>query len=110
MLAARSTAWYLAGILVYVVDTAAEGADAPWHQLDALRDELELYEEGLSGRAKLVVANKVDLLAGRANLGRLRQHAAAMPPALPMAAVSALLGDNVAAVVTAMRGLGYVEG
>ena len=88
MLAARSAGWCLAGILVYVVDAAVEGADAPWHQLDALRDELELYEEGLSGRAKLVVANKVDLLAGRANLGRLRQHAAAMSPALPVVALA----------------------
>ncbi|KAI6020258.1 GTP-binding protein Obg CgtA [Pisolithus microcarpus] len=45
--------------LVYVVDLAGE---APWDELRALRDELEAYLPGMSDKARLVVANKADLL------------------------------------------------
>ncbi|KAG6330573.1 hypothetical protein ID866_8517 [Astraeus odoratus] len=45
--------------LVYVVDLAGE---APWDELSALRDELEAYLPGMSDKARMVVANKADLL------------------------------------------------
>lgn len=46
--------------LVYVVDfSAAE----PWTELRILRDELEQYQPGMSLGARLVIANKADLLA-----------------------------------------------
>ncbi|KAF9045324.1 GTPase [Panaeolus papilionaceus] len=46
--------------LVYVVDLSSEN---PWEELAVLRDELEKYQEGLSESARIVVANKADLLA-----------------------------------------------
>lgn len=45
--------------LVYVVDFS--GA-APWDDLATLRAELEAYKPGLSRKARLVIANKADLL------------------------------------------------
>lgn len=47
--------------LVYVVDLSAE---APWDELKVLKIELEEYLKGMSGRARMVVANKADLIGG----------------------------------------------
>ncbi|KAF9077775.1 P-loop containing nucleoside triphosphate hydrolase protein [Rhodocollybia butyracea] len=46
--------------LVYVVDFSGP---APWDDLSVLRDELEQYLPGMSGKARMVIANKADLLA-----------------------------------------------
>jgi GTP-binding protein len=48
-----------APVLVYVVDLAG---DRPWDDLHTVRDELEAYNPGLSAKARLVIANKADLL------------------------------------------------
>ncbi|KAF8843532.1 GTP-binding protein Obg/CgtA [Paxillus ammoniavirescens] len=47
--------------LVYVVDLSGP---APWEELGVLRGELEKYQPGMSEKARLVIANKADLLAG----------------------------------------------
>ncbi|KAK7469282.1 GTPase of the mitochondrial inner membrane that associates with the large ribosomal subunit [Stygiomarasmius scandens] len=47
--------------LVYVVDFSVP---APWDQLAVLRDELEQYQPGMSRKARMVIANKADLLGG----------------------------------------------
>jgi GTPase len=47
--------------LVYVVDLSAP---APWNELRDLQDELEKYQAGMSTKARLVIANKADLLGG----------------------------------------------
>lgn len=46
-------------VLVYVLDFSAP---EPWRDLRVLHDELEMYQPGLPSRARLVVANKADLL------------------------------------------------
>jgi GTP-binding protein len=46
--------------LVYVVDLSGP---APWDELRMLREELEKYKIRLSRRARMVIANKADLLA-----------------------------------------------
>ncbi|KAG8739852.1 GTPase of the mitochondrial inner membrane that associates with the large ribosomal subunit [Ceratobasidium sp. 414] len=48
-------------VLVYVVDFSVP---EPWTDLRVLRDELEAYQPGLPSRARLVVANKADLVPG----------------------------------------------
>ncbi|KAI6035780.1 GTPase [Pisolithus marmoratus] len=58
--------------LVYVVDLAG---DAPWDELRALRDELEAYLPGMSDKARLVVANKADLLVPEGGEGRYDEEA-----------------------------------
>ncbi|EDR10369.1 uncharacterized protein LACBIDRAFT_147915, partial [Laccaria bicolor S238N-H82] len=47
--------------LVYVVDLSAPN---PWDELRVLFEELEKYQPGMSSKARMVVANKADLLAG----------------------------------------------
>lgn len=47
--------------LVYVVDLSGP---APWDELRVLREELEKYQPGMSSKARMVVANKADLLGG----------------------------------------------
>lgn len=46
--------------LVYVVDLSGP---APWDDLGILREELDKYQPGMSDKARLVIANKADLLA-----------------------------------------------
>ena len=53
--------------LVYVVDLAGP---APWDELRVLRDEVEKYKPGLSPKARMVLANKADLLGGASEDGR----------------------------------------
>ncbi|KAH7922112.1 GTP1/OBG subdomain-containing protein [Leucogyrophana mollusca] len=52
--------------LAYVVDLSGP---APWDELRALREELEAYQAGMSARARVVVANKADLLGPGADAG-----------------------------------------
>lgn len=47
--------------LVYVVDLSSP---APWDDLRVLKDELEKYKAGMSPKARMVIANKADLLGG----------------------------------------------
>ncbi|KAH9025807.1 P-loop containing nucleoside triphosphate hydrolase protein [Lactarius hengduanensis] len=47
--------------LVYVVDLSGP---APWDELRMLQEELEKYKPGMSARARMVIANKADLLGG----------------------------------------------
>lgn len=46
--------------LIYVVDLSGP---APWDELRMLREELEKYKTGMSKQARMVIANKADLLA-----------------------------------------------
>lgn len=47
--------------LAYVVDLSGP---APWDEVRVLREELEKYKEGMSAMARVVIANKADLLGG----------------------------------------------
>ncbi|KAI0795484.1 GTP-binding protein Obg/CgtA [Abortiporus biennis] len=47
--------------LVYVVDLSSP---APWDELRVLKEELEKYKPGMSSKARMVIANKADLLGG----------------------------------------------
>ncbi|TFK92547.1 GTP-binding protein Obg/CgtA [Polyporus arcularius HHB13444] len=109
--------------LAYVVDLSAP---APWDELRVLREELEKYKPGLSAQARLVVANKADLLGGtgaseeevaeaRAKLRRLEAFVAEEmrmgegdgQRALDVVPVSAKFSLNLKKVVGLMRR--YVE-
>ncbi|KZP04792.1 GTP-binding protein Obg/CgtA [Athelia psychrophila] len=69
--------------LVYVVDLSGP---EPWEELRVLQEELEKYKPGMSTKARLVIANKADLLGGdghdadavmeaKAKLHRLEEYA-----------------------------------
>ena len=61
-------------LLLFVVDTAAVDARDPISDLQNLRKEIKLYDEELSQRPWLIVANKMDLEASEQNLGYLQQR------------------------------------
>ncbi|KAI0060023.1 GTPase [Artomyces pyxidatus] len=50
--------------LAYVVDLSGP---APWDEINVLREELEKYKPGMSKQARMVIANKADLLGGDGN-------------------------------------------
>jgi len=102
--------------LVYVVDLSSPN---PWDELRILRDEIEAYQSGMSKRARLVVANKADLLGGeghdltvieeaRSKLQRLEDSVRRELGALDVVPVSSKFSQNLGKVVRLMRG--YVEG
>lgn len=106
--------------LVYVVDLSGP---SPWDELRTLRDELEKYQPGMSSKARMVIANKADLLGGdgdpvaieeaKLKLHRLEEYVKAeMTPAshrrgLDVVATSAKFSQNLPKVVNLMRT--YVE-
>jgi GTP-binding protein len=105
--------------LVYVVDLSGP---APWDELRMLREELEKYKTGLSKRARMVIANKADLLAAdegdaeevrlaRAKLARLeefvREEMDQDDGVLEVVPISGKYGQNLGSVVRKLRT--YVE-
>lgn len=85
-------------VLIYVLDTAGVDGRKPWDDFDALQRELELYLPGLSQRATLVVANKMDLPEATENLAELQQHLS-----LPLLQISALEKEHLDALLTTLR-------
>ncbi len=73
-------------MLVYVLDMAGTDGRNPVDDLHALERELELYSEGLSDRAKLIVANKMDAPESPANLELLVKDVNKRLPIFPMSA------------------------
>jgi len=104
--------------LVYVVDLSGP---APWDELRMLREELEKYKPEMNERARMVIANKADLLASdgdpeevriaRAKLARLeayvREEMDNDNRILDVVPVSAKFSQNLRSVVSKLRT--YVE-
>lgn len=82
-----------AGTLVFVLDMAGVDGRDPLEDLECLGEELELHMKGLSKRASLVVANKMDLPESRENLERLEKSAA--EKGLGVIPISAANGENI---------------
>ena len=88
-------------LLLFVVDTAAVDARDPISDLQNLRREIKLYDEELSQRPWLIVANKMDLEASEENLGYLRQRF----PRQEIIPISADTGDGLDALRDRLREL-----
>jgi GTPase len=99
--------------LVYVVDLSGP---APWDELRMLQEELEKYKCGMSKRARMVIANKADLLANegdpeavrlaRAKLARLEEFVGEMDHdgrVLDVVPTSGKYGQNLRSVVRKLR-------
>lgn len=74
-------------MLVYVLDMGGTDGRNPVDDLHALQKELELYSEGLSKRAKLIIANKMDMEESEKNLEELLKDLKKTLPVFPMSAV-----------------------
>ena len=101
--------------LVYVVDLSGP---RPWDELRTLRTELEEYKRGMSVKARMVIANKADLLGrggkvdaveeARQKLRYLEEFVEKeMGEGLDVVAISAKFSQNLGKVVNSLRG--YVE-
>ncbi|XP_008841455.1 mitochondrial ribosome-associated GTPase 2 isoform X2 [Nannospalax galili] len=90
--------------LLFVVDLSLP---EPWTQVDDLKYELEKYEEGLSERAHVIVANKLDLPQARAHLPQLQARLGLAE----VIALSALTGENLEQLLLRLKVLhdSYVE-
>ncbi len=76
-------------VLVHVVDVAGVDGRRPEDDVAALETEIESYGSGLAACPRLVVANKIDLQAGKANLPGFREAVGGR-----IVAVSALTGEG----------------
>ncbi len=85
-------------VLLYVLDMAATDGRQPWDDLTSLRHELECYKPGMSQRASIIAANKMDADTAAANLTRLRGKTD-----LPVFPVCAILNENTDAILQALR-------
>jgi GTP-binding protein len=100
--------------LVYVVDLSGP---EPWEELRVLRDELEAYQPGMSTRARMVIANKADLLAGegspeaveeaKGKFKKLEEYVKNEIGALDVVPTSAKFSQNLTKVVGLMKN--YVQ-
>lgn len=72
----------------------------PWEVMDKLNKELDNYIPGLSGRVKLIIANKVDVPGAAKNLAILKSKTN-----LPVFPISALNRQNLQPVLLYMRNL-----
>ncbi len=84
--------------LVFVVDVAGVDGRDPVDDYVNLRKELRLYREELDRRPYLVVANKLDLDAGRANLPDFVKHTGEQP-----LEVSATAGSGIDALKASLH-------
>ncbi|XP_061180221.1 mitochondrial ribosome-associated GTPase 2-like [Saccostrea echinata] len=83
--------------LLYVIDLSYT---EPWTQFRALQYELEQYQEGLSTRPNLIVANKVDLSVAEKNLEVLKANVD-----LPVIAISAAKQTGIEELMMEIRKL-----
>ena len=74
-------------MLVYVLDMGGTDGRNPIDDLHALQRELDLYSDGLSARAKLIIANKMDMEESEKNLEDLLKDLNKTIPVFPMSAV-----------------------
>ncbi len=74
--------------LLYVLDMAGVDGRNPVDDLKVLRNELELYMKGLSQRAVIVIANKMDLPESADNLKALKKKAPKHLKIIPLSAAT----------------------
>lgn len=87
-------------VLVFVVDVSETSRRDPVQEFDVVARELELHDQTLAARPRIVAANKIDILADRSRLEVLQAHLASR--AVPVCAVSAVTGEGVPALLEAI--------
>jgi len=85
-------------VLVYVLDMAAVDGREPLDDLASLKNELELYQEGLSKRTSVIAANKLDLPEAKERLEELRKAVD-----IPIFPISASEGENLDVLIAALK-------
>ncbi|CAG9822980.1 unnamed protein product [Phaedon cochleariae] len=81
--------------LLYIIDMSLP---EPWLHLSTLQYELSQFSESLKHRPQIVIGNKVDLPEAKGKIEQMREHTH-----LPIIAISAKLGTNVAELLREIR-------
>jgi len=84
-------------VLLYVLDMDQE---EPWDQLDQLKYELEMYQEGLASRPAAVLANKMDMEDTDQKLVQLLERVGEKVEVIP---VSGRTGINLANMLVRLK-------
>jgi GTP-binding protein len=87
-------------LLVYVLDMAGTDGRTPWDDFHSLEKELELYMKGLSGRNRVIAANKMDVPEAGENLELLKSD---IDPNIPIVSISAKEGDSLDELISVMK-------
>ena len=85
-------------ILAFVIDMAAIDGRDPVQDLQKLQQELEIYQKGLSGKAKLIIANKMDDPKALQNFEKLKNNTE-----LPLFPVIAELDEETSDVINFLK-------
>jgi len=86
-------------VLVFVLDMEQE---EPWEQLDQLKFELEMYQEGLASRPAAILANKMDVVDAEEKLMQLSEMLGKDLEVIP---VSGRTGINLATMLVRLKRL-----
>merc|ERR1712083_26313 len=86
-------------VLVFVLDMEQE---QPWEQLDQLKFELEMYQEGLASRPTAILANKMDVVDAEEKLIQLSEMLGKDLEVIP---VSGRTGINLATMLVRLKRL-----
>lgn len=87
-------------VLLYVLDMAGTDNRLPWDDLESLQSELEIYQEGLTDRPSLILANKMDEEISAENLKELKKKVS-----IPIIESIAELGEGVDLAIEKLRAL-----
>jgi GTPase len=79
-------------VLIHVIDVSGGSGRNPADDLDMLRRELALFDEGLARKPQLVAANKIDAVYDDSLEAPLAQKAAAL--GLPFFRISGVSGTG----------------
>ncbi|MCM8541277.1 MAG: GTPase ObgE [Lentisphaeraceae bacterium] len=87
-------------VLLYVLDMAGTDNRDPWDDFENLQKELEIYQEGLTDKPSLILANKMDEEASAENLEELKKRVD-----LPIVTAIAELSEGTDEAVQKLRAL-----
>ncbi len=85
-------------VLAYMLDMGPNDGRDPWDDIASLEGELECYQEGLSKRATIILANKIDEAGADEKLKELRNKTS-----LRICPISALLNIQVDESLAVLR-------
>ena len=86
--------------LLYVIDMAGYDGRNPYEDYLSLKEELELYQEGLSKRPSIIAANKMDLSESVDNLNEFKEK---ISDDIKIIKISASEEDNLEKLVALLR-------
>ncbi len=88
-------------LLVYVLDMSGIDGRKPWDDFTSLKNELNIYQKGLSRRGLIIAANKMDAPGSKENLAQFKKEFPTLR--LPIIEMAAGLGENIEEFMTLLK-------